>query len=140
MSKHLTNDEKEARKQAEEVLKGGNDKIKPPTFLNTNAKKIFKYIVDEMESSGILSNLDIYILSECAIAIDRIQQSEKVLNKDIFNKDALRIKESYMKEFFRAISELSLSPQSRAKLANLNVNAQINAKDPLLEALKDDDD
>lgn len=140
ISKHLSTEERETRKQTEEALRGGNDKIKPPTHLNTNAKKIFKYIVEQMKASNILSNLDIYILSEVAIAIDRIQEAEKILNNDIFNKDALKIKESYMKEFFRACNELCLSPQSRAKLANINVNAQMNAKDPLLEALKDDDD
>lgn len=139
-SKHMSNKEREIRKQTEEALKGGNDKIKPPTYLNANAKKIFKYIVEQMKASNILSNLDVYILTECAIAIDRIQEAEKILNNDIFNKEALRLKESYMKEFFRHMSELCLSPQSRAKLGNLTLNAKMNAKDPLLEALKDDDD
>lgn len=139
MSKNLTKEEYEARKRAEEKLKGGNDNIKPPTYLNKNARKIFKYIVDELESSGILTNLDIYVLASCSVAIDRIQESEKILNNDLLNKDALRIKESYMKEFFRCCNELSLSPQSRAKLANINVNAQTEKEDPLLKALKGDD-
>jgi phage terminase small subunit len=40
-----------------------------------------------------------------------------------------------MKEFFRCCNELSLSPQSRAKLASINVNAEINKEDPLLRIL-----
>jgi P27 family predicted phage terminase small subunit len=135
MSKHLTDAEKLARTQAEESLRGGTDRIKPPTYLNSNAKKIFKYIVKELQSSGILTNLDVYVLASCSIAIDRIQESEKMLNEDILNKDALRIKESYMKEFFRLCSELSLSPQSRAKLANINVQTKQDAADPLLKIL-----
>lgn len=135
ISKNLTKEEHDARKQAEEKLKGGTDKIKPPAYLNKNARKIFKYIVDELKESGILTNLDIYVLSSCSVAIDRIQEAEKELNEDIFNKDALRVKESYTKEFFRCCNELSLSPQSRAKLANINVNAEINKEDPILAIL-----
>ncbi len=136
MSKNLTKEEYEARKEAEQNLKGGTDKIKPPTYLNTKAKKIFKYIVKELESSGILTNLDIYVLSGCAVAIDRIQEAEKLLNEDLLNKDALKVKDSYAKEFFRYCNELSLSPQSRAKLANINVNAQQEKENPLLQILQ----
>jgi len=64
--------------------------------LNSNAKKIFKYIVSELTASNILCNLDIYVLTNCAIAIDRIQEVEKILNEDILNKDALKLKESYI--------------------------------------------
>lgn len=141
MSKNLTNEEKEARKQAEEKLKGGNDKIKPPAYLGKEAKKIFKYIVIELQDSGILTNLDVYILASCANAIARIQAAEKLLNDDLLNKDALKVKDSYMKEFFRCCNELSLSPQSRAKLANINVQAKEQKEDPLLKVLaggKDD--
>ena len=136
MSKNLTKEEYEARKQAEEALKGGTDKIKPPTHLSTEAKKIFRYIVNELKSSGILTNLDIYILSSCANALARIKEAEQILNDDLLNKQALKVKDSYMKEFFRCCNELSLSPQSRAKLANINVKAQENKEDPLLQVLR----
>lgn len=139
MSKHLTKSEIEARKQAEEKLKGGTDKIKPPSYLNYNAKKIFKYIVKELESSGILTNLDIYVLASCSVALDRIQEAEKLLNEDILNTNALRIKDSYMKEFFRCCNELSLSPQSRAKLGNINLQTKKDKQDPLLQVLNGSD-
>jgi P27 family predicted phage terminase small subunit len=135
MSKNFTKEEYETRKRAEESLKGGTDKINPPAHLNKNAKSIFKYIVSELEASSILTNLDIYILAECAIAIDRIQEAEKVLNKNLFNKEALKIKESYMKEFFRCCNELCLSPQARAKLAIINSNSEMKKDDPLLMVL-----
>ena len=62
-SRHNTKEEIEARKKQEEKLKGLADKIKPPGYLNKEQKKIFKYIVDQLKASGILSNLDIYVLS-----------------------------------------------------------------------------
>lgn len=135
MSKHFTKEELENRKQAEKKLRGNTDNIKPPAYLSTNAKKIFKYIVRELEASGILTNLDNYILANTAIAIDRIQEAEKLLNEDILNKDALKVKESYAKELFRYTNELSLSPSSRAKLANININAKQETEDPLLKVL-----
>lgn len=140
MSHHFTKEELEVRKQEEEKLRGNNDSIKPPSYLNSNAKKIFKYIVAELDSSGILTNLDNYILANTSIAIDRIQEAEKLLNTDILNKDALRVKENYMKDFFRCCNELSLSPASRAKLANININTKTDKEDPLLKALRGDDE
>lgn len=138
-SKNWTKEEYKKRKDAEESLKGNNDKIKPPQYLNTNAKKIFKYIVLELKASNILCNLDIYILTNCAIAVDRIQEAEKLLNDDILNKDALKVKDSYMKDLFRCTSELSLSPASRAKLASINVNTKVDKEDPLLKAIRGED-
>lgn len=143
MSKNLTKEEYEARKQAEERLKGGTDKIKPPTYLSKDAKKIFNYIVEELKETGVLTNLDVFILASCSNAIARIQEAEKELNKGLYDdkdkvKDALRVKESYTKEFFRCCNELSLSPQSRAKLANINVQAQKEKEDPLLKVLRGD--
>lgn len=128
-----------SRIQAEDKLKGAADSIFPPGHLNTNQKKIFSYIVKELQASKILGNLDIYILSACAIAIDRLQEIEKIINKDIerlMDKSLLSAKEKYSKEFFRCCNELSLSPQSRAKLGNINMQAEQEKVDPLLKALK----
>lgn len=133
----------EARQQQEEKLKGEADKIKPPTYLNTEQKKIFKYIVEELEAAGILGNLDIYILSTCAISIARLIDIEKIINDDLsklFDKALMSAKDKYTKDFFRCCNELSLSPQSRAKLGNLAVQAKDKEQDQLLKALKDDDD
>ncbi|QEK13717.1 phage terminase small subunit P27 family (plasmid) [Crassaminicella thermophila] len=138
MSKNLTKEERAIRLETEEKLRGGADKISPPKHLNARQKKIFNYIVEELEASGILGNLDIYILGACAIAIDRLQQIEKMINKDIkmlMNKDLMRAKEKYTKDFFRCCNELSLSPQSRAKLGNINLQAKQQQEDPLLRVL-----
>jgi hypothetical protein len=40
-----TNEEIEARIQTEDKLRGADDRISPPSYLNTKQKKIFKYIV-----------------------------------------------------------------------------------------------
>lgn len=139
MSKKLTKEEKAIRLEAEQRLRGSADNISPPKHLNARQKKIFNYIVQELEASKILGNLDIYILGTAAIAIDRMQQIEKLINKDpekMFDKDVIKAKAEYTKEFFRVCNELSLSPQSRAKLGNINLQAKQKSEDQLLKVLR----
>ncbi|MEH7391763.1 P27 family phage terminase small subunit [Bacillus sp. JJ1474] len=141
MSKNLTKEEIRIRQETENKLRGDASNISPPKHLNSRQKKIFNFIVDELEASGILGNLDTYILSTCSIAIDRIQEIEKQINKDIEklnDKNLMSAKEKYTKEFFRSMNELSLSPQSRAKLGNINLQSQQQAEDPLLKILSGD--
>lgn len=139
LSSNISTEEYRARKDAEEKLKGRNDKIKPLKYLNKNAKKIFKTIVTELKESDILCNLDIYILSSCAVALDRIQSAEELLEENILNKEARIVQDTYMRQFFRLCNELCLSPQSRSKLANAAYQSMQEDNDPLLEALRGDD-
>lgn len=134
-----TKAEIQARIETEEKLKGGADKISPPKHLNARQKKIFNYIVQELEASQILGNLDIYILAQAAIAIDRLQTIESKINRDpqaLFDKDVMSVKDKYTKDFFRCCNELSLSPQSRAKLGNINLQVKQQQEDPLLKVLR----
>lgn len=128
----MTKEEINKRLEGETLLKGQADKITAPSYLTLSQQKIFKYIVRNLEESGILGNLDVYVLSQTAITIDRIQECEKKINEqglfDLEGKQnpAIKVKESYTKDFFRCCNELSLSPQARAKIAN---NAVMNKKD-----------
>jgi phage terminase small subunit len=51
------------------------------------------------------------------------------------DKMLMASKDKYTKDLFRTVNELSLSPQARAKLGNLNIQAQEAAEDPLLKVL-----
>lgn len=138
ISKNLTKEEIAIRMETEDQLRGGADKISPPEHLNEKQREIFKYIVEELKASAMLGNLDIYILATCSIALDRIQTIEDMINKDpglIKDKDLRLSKSMYTGDFFRACNELSLSPQSRAKLGNINLKAQQKKEDPLLSVL-----
>ena len=138
MSKNLTKEEKTARLETEQKLKGESDNISPPSYLSKQQKDIFNNLVNELKASGILGNLDIYILSTCSISIDRLQEIEKIINKNItelYNKDLLSAKDKYTKDFFRCCNELSISPASRAKMANINMQSKEKAADPLLKIL-----
>lgn len=127
------------RLKTENKLKGASDSIQPPSYLSASQKEIFNYIVDNLDASGILGNLDIYVLTECSICIDRMQEIEtEINNSGKIIPSLVRLKESYTKAFFRYCNELSLSPQSRAKLANINLQAAAE-ENPLVKALQDDE-
>lgn len=135
---HFTAEELKTRTENEEKLKGNSDKLKPPSYLTPPQKKIFRYILVNLEASGILGNLDIYVLTECSICIDRMQTIEKKINEsELLDPALVAVKEKYTKVFFRYCNELSLSPQSRAKLANINTQAK--EENPLIKALMSDD-
>ncbi|ACD23631.1 phage terminase small subunit P27 family [Clostridium botulinum] len=139
-SRHNTKEEVEERKAAEEKIKVLADKIeKPPIYLSKGQKKIYKFIIDELKATGILTNLDVYILSTCSIAVDRLETIEKIINKNISaltNKDLMSAKDKYTKDLYRCCNELSLSPQSRAKLGNLALLNKEKEDDPILKVLK----
>lgn len=139
-SKHLTKAEAEVKSSTEEKLRGVGGRLRPPKYLTAAQKKIFRFIVKELEGSEILGNLDVYVLTECSIALDRMQEIESRINQDmsqISNDKLLQTKDRYTKSFFRCCNELCLSPQSRAKMGNLNLQAK--EENPLIKALMDDE-
>lgn len=133
-----TKAETEQRKQIENELKGEAKTIKnAPKWLTKNQKKIRKKIV--MEAEKVLADIDCYVVDQCAIAIDRLQDIEKKINEEpalMFDKAVIASKKQYAAEFFRCCSELSLSPQSRAKLANAGVKE--SSPNPIMALLGDD--
>ena len=139
MSKNLTNEERNIRLENEAKLKGRSSRITPPSHLSPKQKKIFRHIVNELKASQILGNIDIYILTTCSIAIDRLQEIEERINTDFLlvrDKDLMSAKDKYTKDLFRCTNELSLSPQSRAKLGNIDFHDKENKNDKVLKILE----
>ena len=138
-AKHFTHEELNTRTEAENKLRGSVEELAPPDYLSENQREIFQYIVDGLRAAGILGGLDVYVLTECSICIDRMQTIEREINEaNRIDPALVRMKESYTKAFFRYCNELSLSPQSRAKMANAAVQAE--QKNPLEELLSEEDD
>lgn len=133
-----TKEEINKRIETENLLRGDDDNIVAPPYLSKKQADIFNFIVEELKNSGILGNLDTYILTTCVIAIDRLQKIESMINEDcqlLFDKSLLSAKDKYTKDLFRCCNELSLSPQSRAKMANINLQAKEKEEDKLLQIL-----
>lgn len=137
--KSQTKDEINTRIETEDKLKGDCERLEPSDRLNANQKKIFKYIVAELRPSKILGNLDTYMLEVGAIAIDRLQNIEKEINRDfsmIYNKELMAAKSKYTHDFLKFVQEACLSPQSRAKMGIMAANKKMEEQDPLLKVLK----
>ena len=96
----------------------------------------------ELTESGILGNLDVYILTAAAVAIDRLAAMEESINERpslLTNSTYMASREKYSRDFYRCCNELCLSPQARAKLAGLRVQKE-KAENPLLKVLADQAD
>ncbi len=135
---------KEAKKklvETEQKLKGENDKLVPQKHLNKRQKEIFSYILNELSDKNILGNLDLFVLNQTAIVIERLEQLDKQVNKSkevVQNSTFKATREMYTKDFFRCCNELCLSPQSRAKLS-IAVASPENKK-TLMDILNEDED
>lgn len=138
-SKHLTNDEKAARKAAENALRGNADTLAPPEWLNARQREIFLYVVGEMEAGNVLGNVDVFVLTHFAVAVERLEAIEKSVNDDagtLYDKALMAAKTKYTDDFKTGLRELSLSPQARAKLGGMTAARQEQKKDPVLKLLE----
>lgn len=140
---HRTKEEIENRREVQEKIKYKNDKIEPSQKLNEKQNEIFKYVKDLLKESEILSNADSFLLTQFAVALDKLQYLDQKANDSpniIFNKDFKSSKKLYFDIFSKCCDNLALTPQSRAKIANINILANKEKEDPLLKILGSDDE
>lgn len=150
LNSHLTKQEIEERKAAEEKLKGNDDLVyKVPRYLSKEEKKIYKFLVKELQASKILCNLDINILEQTVCAIVKMQECKKFIdehgiviikeNGEMVKNPACTAFKDYSAIFNKGMQELGLSPSARSRLAQLNINSQAEKSDPLLQILNGSD-
>ena len=127
------------RQDTEARLRGTADKLTPPDWLSEDQKSIFQYVVDELEPSAILGNLDVFVLAQLAVAVDRITAIEKQINDDpinLYDKGLMTANRKYTEDLRGCCRELSLSPQARAKIGGLALAKREKEEDPVLTVLK----
>jgi P27 family predicted phage terminase small subunit len=135
---HVTKDEDRLRQETEDKLRGRDDRITAPSWLNEGQREIFDFVIAEMSESGILGNLDVYVLTQFAVATERMYSIEEQINEDeirVCHKDLIFARNSYVKDFWRGANELSLSPQARAKIGTINLSKKEDEKDQLKNLL-----
>ncbi len=131
-SGHMTKNEKETRTIAENTVKGRASKLTPLKHLTEEQVSIFRKLVKELRNSNVLSNLDVYVLSNCAIAIDRVRQYDEMIAADhdlLCDRDVIGNRNKTVSEFLRYCNELCLSPQARAKIGAAAI-AKIKTENP----------
>ena len=138
----IANDVATARQELEDKIRGETAKLVPPEYFNDDQKDIFRFIVDELADSEILGKLDVFVLESTAVAVSRLRTINEMVNTKedlMFNTALMGSRAKFQSDLWRGCNELCLSPQARAKIGSLAYQAESARKDPLMEALQDDD-
>lgn len=142
----------EKRQEIEEEIKGNADKIyNIPEQLDDLGKEYYMFLIEELEASNILSNLDIPVLTQTADSLSKMEQADDVIKRegiiystyDRFDNEipkehpAVGIKQKYLNQFRALSTQLGLSPSARASLSEMKIQAKKEEEDPVLQILKD---
>lgn len=79
---HLTKEQIEFRKERENALFVGDDKVRPPKWLDDVAKKEFRRVVKEFKKIKLISNLDVSMLSMYCDLYSKYQECTKQINEN----------------------------------------------------------
>lgn len=142
--KHRSKKENEIRVAAEKRLKLKRDNMDPPDYLTEDQKEIYNFILEELDESKLLTNLDTFILVKTAVNINRQIELIKAGNSAEGRESkeiSVAVKNQLDSEFFRCCNELGLSPQARAKLSISAVKKAENDKQKtLMDVIKSVDE
>lgn len=130
---------KSARAAAESALRGASDRLSPPGWLNDRQCEVFRYVVNEMQAGGLLGNVDVFVLTQFAVAVERLEHIERAVNADtalLCDKELMAAKTKYTDDLKTGLRELSLSPQARAKLGGMAAAQKQKEADPVLTLLQ----
>lgn len=145
-----TKEEVEKQRQAEDELKGSSEKVTDvPDYLSDLGKEYYKFIVNEMEVSGILSNLDIPIvvqmsetlaiirtcdadIQEHSLFVEEPDRNGRIIRK---KNPAVDVRDKSLNQFKQLATQLGMSPASRSSLASLNIEKKKEEEDPILKIL-----
>lgn len=131
----ISSETAQERRDIENKLKGESSEVVPTFELSERQTEIFNRIKSMFDKVGLLGELDCYVLTEGAVVIDRLNQIEEHLNERpdlLFDREICNTRKEYMQNFFRICNELSLSPQSRAKMGIIASNKDSQDSDPIL--------
>ncbi|EEM55724.1 MULTISPECIES: phage terminase small subunit P27 family [Bacillus cereus group] len=134
-SNRLTKDEIEQRLKAEKQLQAKKDKVKPPTWLDSVAKKEFRRIAGELLELDVITNIDVNALATYCDAYSDYVECTKIIREEgllveYTNKAAetnkvphpLLTKKKQLHEQMKTLAvEFGLTPSARAKIVIPNI-------------------
>ncbi len=127
----LTKQEIEERVEAEKKLRPNKDRVRPPVWLDSIAKKEFKRIAKELDELDLVTNIDINALATYCDAYSDYIECTKIIKEEglmveYTNKAAetnrvphpLLTKKKQLHEQMKTLAvEFGLTPSSRAKIS-----------------------
>lgn len=150
--KSETKEHLKQREAIEDEMKGNTEKIyNVPIQLDELGQEYYKFLIDELEASNILSNLDIPLLTQTSDALSKMEQADDIINEkgmiyityDKFDNEipkehpAVGIKQKYLNQFRALSTQLGLSPSARASMSEMKIQAKKEDEDPVLQILKE---
>ncbi|WP_228636066.1 phage terminase small subunit P27 family [Clostridium perfringens] len=142
------------REELEKQLMGSDDNVhKIPEHLNNEEKVYYKWLIQEIEISGLITNLDIPLLEQTAntlwmirVASDHIRNNGQLVPKidkfgNIEEKEnpSIKILQNCQTKYNNFCNQLGLSPAARASLAGKKAEAKEESENELLKILRGDD-
>lgn len=122
-----TKKELEERQAAEERLRPPADKVRPPTWLSKDAKKIFRRIVKDLEETDLLTNVDVHPLAVYCDAVVQHAAATRILEEEGLTSigangqkvqhPAVLVATKYAGLIAKYTSKFGFDPAARASLA-----------------------
>ncbi len=94
---------------------------KAPTWLNSNAKKIYKKTAEEIVNLGIAGRCDQNVLAIFSAQLDRLQVISQKDNKEFADE---RLQNDLTASVLSLAKELGITPSARAKLRIAKIDEQ----------------
>lgn len=155
--KDMNKEEKDKRQEAEDMLTRGvgTDLLyEVPDNLDEIGVYYYNFIVEQMEQSGVLTNIDQPLVAETAQVLQYAYHAKEDIKKygqlyESYDKygnvtlkqnPAVSTYNTMLNQFKTFGNMIGLSPTARASIGMLNVQAEVDAKNPLLQALADDEE
>lgn len=119
---HKTKDELKRRAKNEKKLQVSSDNMKPPSFLDTGAKKQFRYIVKLFKGTDLLNDADVPEIARYCDLTSEYKACNSRLKRNGRSHDGkvssdLRMKLQISAELDKLAKNLGLNPAARASLA-----------------------
>lgn len=106
---------------------------KAPSWLNKNAKKIYKQTAEEIVKLGIAGKCDSNILAIFSAQLDRLQLISNKADKEFADE---RLQNDLTASVLSLSKEIGITPSARAKLRI----AKIEEEDPIQKFLDDEEE
>lgn len=136
--KHLTNKELKIRVENEKQLfeRAPSHQVnKPPTWLCTTGKKIYKELVTKQYEINLITDLDRESLALYCDALAKVQQLNKELTKEgLILEDGktnpkVNVRQKYLTDVVNLSKEFALTPASRLRFTLAQRNKPIDKKE-----------
>lgn len=139
------------REAIERQLMGNSDNVKSvPEYLTEEEQVYYKWLVEEIEICGIITNLDkplleqtancLWVMHKCDMHIRAngvlVSKSDRFGLIEEKENPSIKIKLAYQAKYASLCNQLGLSPAARASLAGKKIEAKEDAADPLLQVLR----